>query len=211
MLPATLRKPLLAAMMMLVLVMAFAVAGCGDDGESNTSNDTAQQSQPNAMASEDEGVEVGGAMMSPQKDVVANASEASNLTTLVDLVAKADLVETLQGDGPFTVFAPDNDAFAALPKETVDSLTDPKNKDQLAAVLTYHVVAEELDAAAITKLAEDGETITTVQGDELTPKVAGGKVTLEDTSGNTVTVTQADVMQSNGVVHVIDGVLVPKQ
>lgn len=207
MLPATLRKPLLGVMMILVLAMSVVVAGCGSDDD-NSSTDTAAQTD-GAMSSE-EGVEVGGAMMSPQKDVVANASEASNLTTLVELVGAADLVETLQGDGPFTVFAPDNDAFAALPKETTDTLTDPKNKDQLAAVLTYHVVPEELDAASITQLAEDGETITTVQGDVLTPKVEGGKVTLEDTSGNTVTVTQADVMQSNGVAHVIDGVLVPK-
>jgi uncharacterized surface protein with fasciclin (FAS1) repeats len=207
MLPATLRKPLLGVMMVLVLAMSVFVAGCGSDDE----NSDAAATENSSSMEQESGTEVGGAMMSPEKDVVANASEASNLTTLVELVGAAGLVETLQGDGPFTVFAPDNDAFAAVPKETLDTLTDPANKDQLAAVLTYHVVPEELDAAAITELANNGETITTVQGEKLTPKVEDGMVMIEDASGNTVTVTQADVMQSNGVAHVIDGVLIPKQ
>lgn len=202
-----LRKPLLTMMMALVLgVAAFAVTGCGSDD-----NDTAATTEESSGSmTAEEGVEVGGAMMTPDRDIVANASDASNVTTLVELVGLAGLVETLQGDGPFTVFAPDNDAFAELPEETVASLQEPENKETLAGILTYHVVPEELDSAKITELAENGETIKTVQGEELTPKVDGDKVTITDASGNTVTVTQADVTSSNGVTHIIDGVLMPK-
>lgn len=187
------RTPILGVIMALVLgVAAFAVSGCGDDDEGNTA---AEATSDTTMA---------------EMDIVETASGNEDLSTLVELVTAADLVETLQGDGPFTVFAPTNDAFAALDAETLETLQDPANKDQLAAVLTYHVVPEELDAAAITKLAEDGETITTVQGEELTPKVEDGKVTITDANDNTVTVVTADVKTSNGVVHVIDGVLTPK-
>lgn len=202
-----LRKPLLGVMMALVLgLAAFAVTGCGSDDNNDTAS---EQTESSSMATE-EGVEVGGAMMTPDRDIVANASDASNVTTLVDLVGLAGLVETLQGDGPFTVFAPDNDAFAKLPEETVASLQEPKNKEALAGILTYHVVAEELDAASLTELAENGETIKTVQGEELTPEVKDGKVTITDANGDSVTVTQADVKSSNGVTHIIDTVLMPK-
>jgi uncharacterized surface protein with fasciclin (FAS1) repeats len=148
--------------------------------------------------------------MTPDRDIVANASDAANVTTLVALVKQADLVETLQGEGPFTVFAPDNDAFAALPKETTDSLMEDKNKKQLATILTYHVVPGSYDAAKITKIAEDGGTLTTVEGGKLTPELDGDKVVIKDESGGTVTVTQADVKSSNGVTHIVDGVLMPK-
>lgn len=207
---STMRKPLLAVTMMLVLGLSVVVAGCGSDNDAenaNTSNETAQQSQP---MSDSEGVEVGGAMMTPDRDIVANASDAANVTTLVALVTQADLVETLQGEGPFTVFAPDNDAFAELPKETTDSLMEDKNKKQLATILTYHVVPGSYDAAQITKIAEDGGTMTTVEGGKLTPEIDGDKVTITDESGGTVTVTQADVKSSNGVTHIVDGVLMPK-
>lgn len=203
----TLRTPLLGVIMALVLgVAAFAVTGCGSDDN----NDTAATTEDSGAMMADEGVEVGGAMMTPDRDIVANASDASNVTTLVELVGLAGLVETLQGEGPFTVFAPDNDAFAKLPEETVASLQEPENKETLAGILTYHVVAEQLDAAKLTELAENGETIKTVQGEELTPKVDGDKVTVTDANGDSVTVTQADVKSSNGVTHIIDGVLMPK-
>lgn len=203
----TLPKPLLGVMMALVLgIAAFAVTGCGSDDN----NDTATTTEDSSAMTAEEGVEVGGAMMTPDRDIVANASDASNVTTLVELVGLAGLVETLQGEGPFTVFAPDNDAFAKLPEKTVASLQEPENKETLARILTYHVVAEELDAAAITALAENGDTIKTVQGEVLTPKVGGDMVTITDASGGTVTVTQADVKSSNGTTHVIDGVLMPK-
>lgn len=196
-------------MMMLVLgLSALAAGGCGSDDETSTaSSDTASNT---AMSSESEGVEVGGAMMTPDRDIVANASDASNVTTLVALVTQADLAETLQGEGPFTIFAPDNDAFAKLPKETTDSLMMDENKKQLATILTYHVVPGSYDATQITKLAEDGETLTTVEGGMLTPELEGDTVVIKDESGSTVTVTQADVKSSNGVTHIIDGVLMPK-
>jgi uncharacterized surface protein with fasciclin (FAS1) repeats len=195
--------------MMLVLgLSALAAGGCGSDESTSTaSTDTAEQT---AMSSDTEGVEVGGAMMTPDRDIVANAADAANVTTLVALVKQAGLVETLQGKGPFTVFAPDNDAFAALPKETTDSLMMDENKKQLATILTYHVVPGEYDAAKITKIAEDGGTLTTVEGGKLTPELDGDKVVIKDESGGTVTVTQADVKSSNGVTHIVDGVLMPK-
>lgn len=189
-----LRTPLLGVMMALVLgLAAFAVTGCGDDD-----SDTAAAPEATSETSMSE------------MDIVETASGNEDLSTLVELVTAADLVETLQGDGPFTVFAPTNDAFAALPAETLESLQDPANKEQLAAILTYHVVPEELDAAKITELADNGETIKTVQGEKLTPKVEDGAVTITDANGDSVTVVTADVATSNGVVHVIDGVLQPK-
>lgn len=216
----TLRKPLLGVLTALILGAAvFAVSGCGsDDKNTSATSETADEKmeKDDAMMKEDdammakEGVEVGGAMMTPDRDIVANASDASNVTTLVELVGLAGLVKTLQGEGPFTVFAPDNDAFAKLPEETVASLQEPENKEALADILTYHVVAEQLDAAKITELAENGETLKTVQGEVLTPKVDGKKVTITDANGDTVTVTQADIKSSNGVTHIIDGVLMPK-
>lgn len=204
------RRPLLAAMMIFALALSVVVAGCGSDDKtsSTTASDTTSMSDDTMTA--EEGVEVGGAMMTPDRDIVANASDAANVTTLVALVKQADLVETLQGTGPFTVFAPDNDAFAALPKETTDSLMEDKNKKQLQAILTYHVVAGDYDAAKITELANEGKTLKTVEGQTLTPKVDGDKVTITDASGGTVTVTQADVKSSNGVTHIVDGVLMPK-
>ena len=191
---STMRRPLLAVTMMLVLgLSALAVSGCGDD-------DTTTAAAPETTSE---------TSMSDM-DIVATASGNADLSTLVKLVTAAGLVETLQGKGPFTVFAPTNAAFEALPAETLKSLQDPANKDQLAAILTYHVVPEELDAAQITALAEKGEKITTVQGEDLTPKVDGETVTITDANGNTVKVVKADVDTSNGVVHVIDGVLQPK-
>ncbi len=204
------RRPLLAVLMILVLALAATAAGCGsDDEKSNTSAaDTTMSTGDDSMSSE--GVEVGGAMMTPNRDIVANASDASNVTTLVALVKQADLVKTLQGEGPFTVFAPDNDAFAKLPKETTDALMQDKNKKQLQTILTYHVLAGKYDAAKLMELANEGKSVKTVEGDELTPEVDGDKVMIKDASGGTVTVTQADVKSSNGVTHIIDGVLMPK-
>ncbi len=202
------RKPLLAAMMIFVLAIAAVTAGCGsDDTSSSNTADAASQSSDSSMS---EGVEVGGAMMTPDRDIVANASDAANVTTLVALVKQADLVETLQGEGPFTVFAPDNDAIGALPKKTTDALMMDENKKQLQTILTYHVLAGEYDAAKLMQLAEDGKSVKTVQGQKLTPEVEGDKVVIKDANGGTVTVTQADVKSSNGVTHIIDGVLMPK-
>ena len=157
---------------------------------------------------------VGDASMDATKDIVTNASAAPNLSTLVAAVKAADLVATLQGAGPFTVFAPTNDAFAKLPAGAVDGLLKPEMKADLAAVLTYHVVAGNVDAAALLQQIEAGggkAVLTTVQGAALTATPDGnGGITLTDAKGATAKVTTADVRQSNGIVHVIDSVLMPK-
>ena len=158
-------------------------------------------------------VMVGGAAMRPSKDIIDNAVNSKDHTTLVAAVKAAGLVETLKGPGPFTVFAPTNAAFTALPAGTVDTLLKPENKATLTNILTYHVVAGKWDAAALTKMIKDGKgmaTIKTVSGGELTAKTNGSKIMLTDEKGGTATVTIADVYQSNGVIHVIDKVLLPK-
>lgn len=155
---------------------------------------------------------VGGAAMYPTKTIVENASQSKDHTTLVAAVKAAGLVDTLSGPGPFTVFAPTNAAFAALPAGTVDTLLKPENKEKLTQVLTYHVVPGKLDAAALLAQIKAGggsAKLTTVQGETLIAKTRGGKVTLTDSKGNTAHVTTADVMQSNGVIHVVDKVLMP--
>jgi uncharacterized surface protein with fasciclin (FAS1) repeats len=156
---------------------------------------------------------VGGAAMYPTKTIVENASAAKNLSTLVAAVKAAGLVDTLSGAGPFTVFAPTNDAFAKLPKGTVDTLLKPENKAKLTQILTYHVVPGTHTAAQLTAAAKkggDSSMLTTVEGEKLTVKLADGKVWVVDAKGGKAAVTTADVGQSNGVVHVIDGVLMPK-
>jgi len=157
--------------------------------------------------------EVGGAAMFEDKNIVENAMNSKDHTTLVAAVKAAGLVETLQGKGPFTVFAPTNDAFAALPAGTVDTLLKPENKAQLTKILTCHVVAADAMSAAISKMIADdkGEhDVKTVGGCVLKAKESMGKITLTDETGGVATVTIADVKQSNGVIHVIDKVLLPK-
>jgi uncharacterized surface protein with fasciclin (FAS1) repeats len=157
--------------------------------------------------------DVGGAPMFEDKNIVENAVNSADHTTLVAAVQAAGLVETLQGEGPFTVFAPTNDAFAKLPAGTVDTLLKPENKDQLTKILTCHVVAANALSEAINKMiADDGgaHPVNTVGGCVFTAKMADGKIMIEDEAGNTGTVTIADVRQSNGVIHVIDTVLLPK-
>ena len=155
---------------------------------------------------------VGGAEMLASKDIIDNAVNSKDHTTLVAAVKAAGLVDTLKGAGPFTVFAPTNAAFDALPAGTVDTLLKPEMKADLTKVLTYHVVPGKLDAAALSEqIAAGGGTATlnTVQGEALTAKAAGNGITLTDAKGNVATVTTADVYQSNGVIHVIDKVLMP--
>ena len=158
-------------------------------------------------------VTVGGAPMYASKDNVDNAVNSKDHTTLVAAVKAAGLVDTLKSPGPFTVFAPTNEAFAALPAGTVDTLLKPENKGKLTSVLTYHVVAGKMDAAALTAAIKAGggkATLKTVEGDPLTVMASGGKVMVMDESGGTATVTISDVYQSNGVIHVVDKVLLPK-
>ena len=157
---------------------------------------------------------VGGAPMLEERNIIENAVNSPIHTTLVAAVQAADLVETLQGDGPFTVFAPINDAFAALPDGTVDTLLKPENKAMLQKVLTAHVVAGDWSAAdiiAAARASSDGfYHFNAVSGDALSAKVVGGNVYIFDESGNAGMVTVADVDQSNGVIHVVNAVLVPK-
>ncbi len=159
------------------------------------------------------GVMVGGAEMVDTKTIVENASASADHTTLVAAVTAAGLVDTLQGDGPFTVLAPTNAAFDALPAGTVDTLLEPENVETLKAVLTCHVVAAKAQAADVIKMiADDGgeHVVGTAGGCQLIAKYDNEKVTFTDENGNVGTVTIADVPQKNGVVHVIDTVLLPK-
>ena len=155
---------------------------------------------------------VGGAPMYADKDIVDNAVNSADHTTLVAAVKAAGLVDTLKGPGPFTVFAPTNAAFDALPAGTVDKLLKPEMKADLTKVLTYHVVPGALDAATLkSQIAAGGGTakLTTVQGETLAASEQNGGIALTDSQGNVAMVTTADVMQSNGVIHVIDKVLMP--
>ena len=156
---------------------------------------------------------VGGAAMYPTKTIVENASASRDHTTLVTAVKQADLVGTLSGPGPFTVFAPTNEAFAKLPAGTVETLLKPENKAALTTVLTYHVVPGKVTAKdLLTKIKAGGgqATLTTVQGGTLTAKKVGSGVTITDAKGDVAKVTIADVDQSNGIVHVVDTVLLPQ-
>ncbi|HET9065149.1 MAG TPA: fasciclin domain-containing protein [Gemmatimonadales bacterium] len=155
---------------------------------------------------------VGGAEMSPAKDIIENAVNSKDHTTLVAAVKAAGLVATLKGEGPFTVFAPTNEAFAALPAGTVDNLLKPEHKATLTKLLTYHVVAGKWDAASVMKAIMAGKgtaEVTTVEGGKLWLMTRDGHVWVKDAQGTTAQVTIADVMQSNGVIHVIDKVLMP--
>ncbi|MDQ6628524.1 MAG: fasciclin domain-containing protein [Pseudomonadota bacterium] len=158
-------------------------------------------------------VMVGGAPMYSNKDIIDNAVNSKDHTTLVAAVKAAGLVQTLKGPGPFTVFAPTNAAFAALPAGTVDNLLKPESKSALTKVLTYHVVAGKMDAAALSKAIDAGggkATLTAVSGGTLTASKAGNMIMVADESGGMAHVTIADVIQSNGVIHVVDKVLLPK-
>jgi uncharacterized surface protein with fasciclin (FAS1) repeats len=155
---------------------------------------------------------VGGAAMYPTKDIVDNAVNSRDHTTLVAAVKAAGLVDTLKGAGPFTVFAPTNNAFSMLPAGTVDTLLKPENKGTLTQVLTYHVVPGRIDAASLAQQIKAGggkAMLKTASGGTLTASMRGKDVVIMDVKGNAAVVTTADVYQSNGVIHVVDKVLLP--
>ena len=158
-------------------------------------------------------VTVGGAPMYPSKNIIQNAVNSKDHTTLVAAVKAAGLVDTLQGPGPFTVFAPTNGAFGKLPAGTVETLVKPENKATLTKILTYHVVLGRMTAVNLMKAVKDAggsAKLKTVEGEELIVKQDGsGKLWITDAKGNTSMVTTADVLQSNGVIHVVDSVLLP--
>ena len=178
----------------LVLVFALAFASVG------------------ALAQMQKAPIVGGAVMSPFQNIVQNTSNSQDHTTLVAAVKAAGLVETLSSSGPFTVFAPTNVAFDNLPVGTVEKLVKPESKEVLSRILTYHVVAGTLNAADILAMIKAGNgvaVLTTVQGQKLSVSLKGSNVLLTDAKGGTSMVTIADVVQSNGIIHVIDSVLLP--
>lgn len=165
-----------------------------------------------ASASREQTVMVGGAAMYPSRNIIENAINSADHTTLVAAVKAAGLVETLSGPGPFTVFAPTNAAFAKLPAGTVETLVKPENKATLTSILTYHVVPGRVTASDLISMIKAGNgsaKLTTVNGGTLTAHLMGGKVMVIDAKGGMATVTQADVMQSNGVIHVTNAVSLP--
>ena len=181
----------------------LSMVACGDSAtKTETATDTLATENKMEEPKMEEGVMVGGANMVASKNIVENAAGSSDHTTLVAAVKAAGLAETLSGAGPFTVFAPTNEAFDKLPKGTVESLLKPEMKADLTAVLTFHVVSGALKAADL----KDGQKLKTVQGQELTVSVKEGKVMI-----NGANVTIADAVSSNGVTHVIDAVLLPKK
>jgi uncharacterized surface protein with fasciclin (FAS1) repeats len=157
------------------------------------------------VSAQEKTVMVGGASMFPSKNIIQNAVHSKDHTTLVAAVKAAGLVDTLEGTGPFTVFAPTNAAFGKLPAGTVDTLVKPENKTTLTKILTYHVVPGRLEASDLS----DGKKLKTVEGEELTVRKADGKVMIVDAKGGSATVTIPNVNQSNGVIHVVDTVLMP--
>lgn len=190
------KSKFLSAVVLSVVVLAGTMTSCGQ-----------------AKMNSEKTVMVGGAEMYPTKNIIENAVNSKDHTTLVAAVKAAGLVETLQGDGPFTVFAPTNEAFAKLPKGTVETLLKPENKTQLQTILTYHVLAGKYSAMDIMNAIKKGNgkaTFKTVSGGTLTAMMKGKNVVLMDENGGTSMVTIADVNQSNGVIHVVNSVLLPK-
>lgn len=186
------------SLLLAATVSTFSIA-CNDEAGSADMN--ADSVATVDAAPVETGVMVGGANMDPAKNIVENAANSSDHTTLVAAVKAAGLAETLSGAGPFTVFAPTNAAFDKLPAGAVDDLLKPENKAKLTSVLTYHVVPGSLKAADLT----NGQKLKTVQGEELTVTIDGGTVKIDG-----ATVTTADVISSNGVTHVVDAVVMPK-
>lgn len=202
------KKNFLSLLVAGALTTVSFVACNGTKTEETTKTDTTTMAPVEPMKpAEESGVMVGGANMVPSKDIVDNAAGSADHTTLVAAVKAAGLVETLKGAGPFTVFAPTNAAFAALPAGTVDNLLKPENKATLAKILTYHVVAGAFKSTDL----KDGQKLKTVQGEELTIHYKDNKWMVHDSKGGMANITIADVISSNGVTYVIDAVLMPKK
>ncbi|UVO52084.1 fasciclin domain-containing protein [Sphingomonas sp. SUN019] len=204
---------------LIALVGALAMAGCAPmNADTATASDPAPAAATaapadTAMAPAGNNPMVGGAAMVATKTIVENASAAPNLTTLVAALKAAGLVETLSGPGPFTVFAPTNDAFARLAPGTVDTLLKPENKASLVKVLTYHVVPGNVGSEQLKTMITTGggtATLTTVEGSTLTARMEGAAISVTDVNGTKSYIETPDVRQSNGVVHVVNGVVVPK-
>lgn len=198
-----------ASLALFAAALSFGFSSCGDQKTSETTEtnintaptvDSAAMLTDSARMGKPGGIEVGGAMMTPDKDIVDNAVNSKDHTTLVAAVKAAGLVETLKGSGPFTVFAPTNAAFNELPNGAVAGLMKPESKEKLAAVLKYHVIAGRIMAADL----RDGQQLTTVNGEKVKVTVKDGQVMI-----NNATVTIPDVVSKNGITHVINQVLLP--
>ncbi|WP_233454634.1 fasciclin domain-containing protein [Hymenobacter negativus] len=203
------------APMLVALATSLMLASCGNDKPATTETETVSTVNPadsiaavagdSARMAKPEGVMVDGVAMTADKNIVANASGAKSVSTLVSAVKQAGLVETLSGAGPFTVFAPTNAAFDKLPKGAVAGLMDPASKEKLKGVLTYHVIPGRLVAADL----KDGQELTTVNGEKLHISVKNGQIMVGNGKDAPATVQIADVISSNGVTHVIDSVVLP--
>ena len=203
------------APLLVSLATSLTLASCGNDKPATTETETVSTVNPadsiaavagdSARMAKPEGVMVDGVAMTADKNIVANASGAKSVSTLVAAVKQAGLVETLSGTGPFTVFAPTNAAFDKLPKGAVAGLMDPASKAKLAGVLTYHVIPGRLVAADL----KDGQELTTVNGEKLHISVKNGQIMVGNGKDAPATVQIADVISSNGVTHVIDSVVLP--
>ena len=195
------------------IVAGLIVGGLGGwwIADMNTNSNQSDGNMTSITSDGSDGVTVGGAKMVKDKDIVDNAVKASNVTTVVAAVKAAGLVDTLKGEGPFTVFAPTNDAFTKLPEGTVDTLLKPENKKQLADILTYHVVPGTYTSADLRVMAQKGQKLTSVQGEMLTPELKDNMLAIKDSKGNESMIETSDVISSNGVTHVIDSVLMPKK
>lgn len=199
---------IVAAIVALIVGMAggYALGNMNDDKDNKSASNS-----KSSMMSEGDGTTVGGALMVKDKDIVDNAANAENVSTTVSLVKMAGLVDVLKSEGPFTVFGPNNDAYAKIDKATVESLQQPENVEMLKKILTYHVVPGTYTSADLRVMAQKGETLTTVQGEKLTPVMDGNMVAIQDAMGSTVEIETADVISSNGVTHVVKSVLMPAQ
>ncbi|GAA4350126.1 hypothetical protein GCM10023185_07570 [Hymenobacter saemangeumensis] len=209
------KKQILSLALAVAVPLTF--ASCGSDNSATTETETTATNNVNpadsiaaaagdsARMAKPEGVMVDGVAMTGDKNIVENAMNAKSVSTLVAAVKQAGLVETLSGSGPFTVFAPTNAAFDRLPKGAVAGLMKPESKEKLKGVLTYHVIPSRLVAADL----KDGQQLTTVNGEKLTISVKDGKVMVSNGKDAPATVQIADVISSNGVTHVIDGVVLP--
>jgi uncharacterized surface protein with fasciclin (FAS1) repeats len=202
------------SLLAIAAIATITMASCNNSAKSDKDmkmDDTAKMDKMDKMEGGDmkkeEGVMVGGAMMVASKDIVDNAAGSADHTTLVAAVKAAGLVETLKSAGPFTVFAPTNEAFGKLPAGTVDKLLQPDMKAKLTGILTYHVVAGAMKSTDL----KDGQKLKTVQGEELTIGYKDNKWTVTDAKGGVANITIADVISSNGVTYVIDAVLMPKK
>lgn len=194
----------IAAMLIIGLIIGLAIGY--PVGHSHASSNNTKVA---AVSASTDGITVGGAKMVDTQNIVANALNANNVTTLVTAVKAANLVSTLEGPGPFTVFAPNNAAFAKIPSATLNSLLEPANQAQLVKILTYHVVSGTYTSAALRVMAEKGQTLTSVEGGVITPVLTNNQLELKDAEGNLITIQTPDVISSNGVTFVVNSVMMP--